>query len=331
VFRSPIRRTRADSARRHAAAAALALCFAMPAAACPPEQALSVVVPYPAGGSLDATTRVVADAVALRLGRPVQVRNVPGASGLIGARKVASAANDGCTILSGTVNTMVLIPLLDAHAGFSSSDFVPVAKIGTTGFALIAGTQGSAVHLADLRDAETALGRPLAVGHPGNATLQAFAIDSIEQSLGMHFIHVPYSGSAALIGDLIGGRLDMAVVALPVAHELLKQNRVRQLADLEALPGVAAESWNGWFVPVRTSEPDIAPLRNALVAVLGDESVAGRLRDAGVEPSAPGELTSVFSREIAADTTRYGHSLVSRASEHRALPAASPSKDAKRP
>ena len=302
---------------------ALTLCSALPAAACPPERLLSVVVPYLAGGSLDVTTRVVADAVAQRLGRPVQVRNVPGASGLIGARKVASAAKDGCTILSGTVNTMVLIPLLDAHAGFAPSDFVPVAKIGSTGLALIASTQSGAVRLADLHSEEAGLGRPLAIGHPGNVTLQAFTIDSIEDYLGMHFTRVPYSGSAALIGDLIGGRLDLAVVAMPVAIELLKRHRVRQVADFEAVPGVA-ESWNGWFVPVHTPEANTASLRKALATVLGDESVAGRLRSAGVQPSAPSVMTSVFSGEIATETRRYAHSLSSRVAEQPVLPATSP-------
>jgi tripartite-type tricarboxylate transporter receptor subunit TctC len=306
---------------RLAAGAALAIAFALPAAACPPERVLSVVVPYTAGGSLDATTRIVAEAVAKTLGRPVQVRNVPGASGLIGAREVAAAAADGCTILSGTVNTMVLIPLLDRHARFAASDFKPVAKIGSTGLVLIAGPQIGALRLADLRAEETSLGRPLAVGHPGNDTLQAFAIDSIEERLGMRFIHVPYSGSAALIGDLIGGRLDLAVVAMPVARPLLKQHRIRQVADLDTVPGVAAESWNGWFVPVHTPEASIAPLRRALVGVLGDETVAARLRNGGVEPSEPREAASVLDGEIAADTRRYSHSLASRV-DHEEAPAA---------
>src|SRR5262249_26665160 len=133
VRRTPCRRFRRSALLRRGCTwcAALALCSALPVAACPPGRLLSVVVPYPAGGSLDVTTRVVADAAAHRLGRPVQVRNVPGASGLIGAREVANAAKDGCTILSGTVNTMVLIPLLEPHAGFRGSDFVPVSKIGS--------------------------------------------------------------------------------------------------------------------------------------------------------------------------------------------------------
>jgi tripartite-type tricarboxylate transporter receptor subunit TctC len=300
------------------------LCSTLPATACPPDRLLSVVVPYPAGGSLDVTTRVVADAVSKTLGRPVQVRNVPGASGSIGAREVASAAKDGCTILSGTVNTMVLVPLLDPHARFTASDFVPVAKIGSTGLALIAGTETGAVRLADLHSEEASLGRPLAVGHPGNDTLQAFAIDAMEEYLGMRFTHVPYSGSAALIGDLVGGRLDLAVVAMPVAHQLLKQNRVRQVADLEAVPGVAAESWNGWFVPAHTPESDTASLREVLSAVLGDEALAGRLRTASVEPAMPDATASVLNHEIAADTRRYSHSLAYRLLGHKSLPARKP-------
>ncbi|HTJ06813.1 MAG TPA: tripartite tricarboxylate transporter substrate binding protein [Caldimonas sp.] len=307
---------------------ALAVCAAS-AAACPPERVLSVVVPYSAGGSLDATTRVVAEAVAKRLGRPLQVRNVPGASGLIGAREVASAAADGCTILSGTVNTMVLIPLLDPHARFAPSDFVPVAKIGSTALVLLAGPQVGALRLADLHRDETLLGRTLAVGHPGNDTLQAFAIDSMEQALGMRFIHVPYSGSAPLIGDLIGGRLDLAVVATPVARQLLKLHRVRQVVELDTVAGVAAESWNGWFVPAHTTDAELAPLRRALVAALGDKTVVAQLRSAGVEPTAPALAASVLTREIAADTTRYSHSLASRVDQEEA-PAA-PTKRAHQP
>jgi len=303
------------------------VCAALPASACPPDRLLSVVVPYSAGGSLDATTRVVAEAVSRTLRRPLKVRNVPGASGLIGAREVASAASDGCTILSGTVNTMVLIPLLDPHARFTASDFVPVAKIGSTGLTLIAGTQTRAVRLAELHDDEASLGRPLAVGHPGNETLQAFAIDSMEEYLGMRFTRVPYSGSAALIGDLVGGRLDLAVVAMPVAHQLLRQNRVRQVADLDAVPDVAAESWNGWFVPVHTPEATLSSLRKALAAVLGDKAIARQLRTAGVEPAEPGAAASVLSGEIASDRTRYSHSLAARLVHHEGLPAGSPKEE----
>jgi hypothetical protein len=219
---------------------------------------------------------------------------------------VARAAKDGCTILSGTVNTVVLIPLLDAHAGFTPSDFLPVAKIGSTGLALIAGTQSGAVHLADLHGEEAGLGRPLAIGHPGNSTLQAFAIDSIEDYLGMHFTHVPYSGSAALVGDLIGGRLDLAVVAMPVAHRTAE-------ADTASDRSPTSRRTRGGRVverlvrPRAHAEANTASLRKALAAVLGDESVAGRLRIAGVQPAAPGAMTSAFRGEIATETRRYAH------------------------
>jgi tripartite-type tricarboxylate transporter receptor subunit TctC len=304
-----------------AVGAALAMC-SLSTAACPPERLLSVVVPFSAGGSLDGTTRLVADAVSRKLDRQVQIRDVPGASGLIGAREVASAAADGCTILSGTVNTMVLVPLLNPHAGFAPSDFVPVAKIGTTSLVLLASGQTGAIRLADLRGQEARLRRPLAVGHPGNDTLHAFAIDSLEESLGMRFTRVPYSGSAPMIGDLIGGRLDLAVVAMPVARQLLKHNRVRQIADLNTLPGVTADSWNGWFVPARTPGATIAPLRAALVAVLGDQAIAAKLRSAGVEPAEPGSPASALTGEIAKDTRRYGRSLGSHRVAHGKLPAA---------
>jgi tripartite-type tricarboxylate transporter receptor subunit TctC len=276
--------------------------------ACPPEQTINVVVPFAPGGSLDATTRVLADEVARVMRRPILVRNVPGASGALGAKDVLSAPHDGCTILAGAVNTVVLVPLMNPNAGFTARDLRPLAKVGHTDVVLIARADTPVHALADLAGYEHALGRPLSAGHPGHETVQALALKLVEATGEAHFVEVPYNGSARLLSDLLGGHLDLAVVALPAVTPLQRQGRIKVVARLTRGQGVSFDSWAGWFVPTSVPAADSHPITEALLTAMDDEDVQRALLRLGAPTPARGEQRR-FARQIQQSLARYAQML----------------------
>lgn len=295
------------SARR-CLAALVTTVLSTAASACPASRPLSVVVPYPTGGSLDATSRLLAAAVSERLGRELIVRNVPGASGAIGAREAMAAPRDGCTVLVGAINTLVLVPMLNAQAGFGIGDFRPLAKVGHTEMAVIAAATVPVAGLSDLAAHTRAIGRPLNVGHPGAETVQALALDLLEERVHAGLVPVPYAGSARMVSDLLGGHLDLAVVALPVAMPLLRQQRIRILGSFTPGEGFELDSWSGWFVAAGVAVSATTALEAALREALRDEDVQRALLRLGAPTPRRGEQER-FAEDVRRSSQRYARVL----------------------
>lgn len=278
--------------------------FVTAAVACPASRPLTVVVPYPAGGSLDATTRVIAAAVSERLQREVVVHDVPGASGAIGTREAAAAPTDGCTIVVGAINTLILVPMLNPQAGFRPSDFRPLAKVGRTELAVIAAPSFPPMRLTDLAAHTRSIGRPLNVGHPGNETVHALALALLERRVRAGLVPVPYAGSARMVSDLLGGHLDLAVVAMPVAMPLIHQHRVKTLGSFTPSEGFELDSWSGWFVAAGVPASATQAVQSALLDALNDEDVQRSLLRLGAPTPRRGEQER-FAHDVRRSSERY--------------------------
>jgi tripartite-type tricarboxylate transporter receptor subunit TctC len=275
------------------------------ALACPEGRALAVVVPFPAGGSLDATTRVLADAVSPLLGRPLLIRNVPGASGLIAVKEALAAPPDGCTVLAATTTAVVLVPLRNENAGFTARSLRPVAKIGASDLVLIAAASFPPRSVAELAPYARRRGSPLSAGHPGHDSVQAIALEMVRERTHAELVQVAYNGSARLVTDLLGGHIDLAVVARPAAEPLVQhQGRAKILATLSRRNGYDVESWSGWFVPAGVPAAATAALRSALLAALDDEDVQRTLLRLGASTPRPGAQEH-FAEEIRRSQSRY--------------------------
>lgn len=278
-----------------------AVTTAMPSLACPGSGPLSVLVPYAAGGSVDATTRAMARVVSVRMGRPISVVNVPGASGLIAVRQLLAAPADGCTLFSGSLNNVALLPLQNPRASYSSTDLQPLARIGVTGLTLVANPSLGLRDIDGLR-AAAAKGRVLKAGHPGLDSLQAVALKIIEKQLATPLVHVPYSGAGPLITDLLGGHLDIAVLAQPAAVPLIRRGAVVAL-DVARLPdGTPFVSWSGWFAARDVQPAALAATRRGVDEALNDSGLIQTLSELGVkvEPT----TREKFVQEIAATADR---------------------------
>ena len=260
----------------------MTLVVSLGALACPGEGPISVLVPYPAGGSLDVTTRLVAKAVSTRLGRSIVVMNVPGASGLIAVRRLLAAPLDGCTLLGATANTVVILPLQNPHAGFSGTDLIPIALVGETEMVLVASVQSGLRDMAALNRAVRSA-RTLRAGHPGSDSVQALALDALESRLHAHFVQVPYGGAGMMVGDLVGGHIELAVLAKPVALPLVKRGLAVLLGTMRLGENDPLPTWSGWFAARGVASAAVMPVRRAMQQSLADPPLARALAEMGMD------------------------------------------------
>lgn len=197
-----------------------------------PDKPITLVVPNPAGGAADNLARGFAEEMAKRLKQPVVVENVGGASGALGAQKVLRAPADGYTLIFGNTSDMVVTPIANPSAGYATKDFTPVALVGLTPMALVA-RPGLGVANVDALVAQ-AKARPngLTVGTTGASSFQAFATVALQKAAGIDLLAVPYKGGAPLATDLLGGQIDLAVMAMPGAMPHVRAGKLTLLGLL---------------------------------------------------------------------------------------------------
>lgn len=251
-----------------------------------PSKSIRIVVPYPAGGGVDAAARLVSQHLSTALGQAVVTDAKPGGGTVIGTELVSRAAPDGYTLLLTGGSTMSLLPF--THPGklpFDPlSDFVPIGMVSRLPFFLITSTSNGYPQLKDLMaDARSKPGRiPFAsngmgsMGHVGMAMLLHKA--------GVEMIHVPYQGFPPAVSDLVTGRVSMVMADLaPVKGQLqagtlrawavASSSRSRFLPDVPTLsesgyPGVEFEIWLALYAPARTPPAVIHRLSQALSQLL---------------------------------------------------------------
>lgn len=312
-------------------AAALLCAAAFHGHAAPPEaypnKPVTVVVAYPAGGSVDAMARALHVALGKQLGQPVLIENLGGGAGAIGAAKVVRARADGYTLLLGSVNEVVLAPLVNRAVSYKTDDLVPVARVGDSSFVLV-GRPGIAVRTTD-ELIEFARKNPGALSYAtsGIGTLQHVVMRDIQERSGTSMLHVPYKGGSTQVTDLLGGQIDLTLVAPATFPEAIESGRVRgfgttglqrdellkhvpTLNESKYLKGIDLNTWLGFFVP-RHTPPDVTQRLSAAVdAVLADDKVAANLRRIGFMPAAAGARPGFA--EVVADTQGKMQGIVSR-------------------
>ncbi len=297
-------------------AAALAASMVGPRVAAQSDRPLSLVVGYSAGGSADFVARVLAEAMARRLGRQVIVENVAGASGMLAAQKVVGAPADGALIYMGGTDT-VLIPMVNAKVKLDwERDLLPVGRMTTLPMVFAVPAASPHQSLADLLGALRRGGKPFNYAIPGIGTMQHLYGALITQRAQVEMTHVPYRGGAQIANDLVGGQVDAAVLVLSTAMPFLKDGKIRAISVSDAsrvpqLPqvrrlgeeagfdGLALPLWQGLFVKAGTPAATLAAYERALLEAVGQPEVRAKLADAGITPSAlPGsELRSFVAQQ----------------------------------
>ncbi|MDP1535515.1 MAG: tripartite tricarboxylate transporter substrate-binding protein, partial [Rubrivivax sp.] len=170
-----------------------------------PSKPVTLVVPFPPGGTTDVIARALADRLALALGQPVFVESKPGAGATLGADHVAKSRADGYTLLVGAVHHTIATSVYKKLPYDFQKDLAPVTTIAMVPNVLVVNATSPVRSVADL----VALAKPqpgkLSYGSNGNGTAQHLIGTQFQNSTGVQLIHVPYKGSAPLTSDLLGG------------------------------------------------------------------------------------------------------------------------------
>lgn len=195
---------------------------------------VALIVPYPAGGASDITARILAGPIGQALDVPVVVENIGGATGAIAIHKLLEAPADGRALYQGSQNELILPPLTVKSTRYLPDDVQIVHPVTTTRLVLVV-RQGLPVR--DLQEfMELARKRkdtdPFAYGSPGTASLYHLLSESMAEMAGVTFNHIPYKGSAPLMQDLIGERIDFTVMAFSTTMmPFVRDGRYRILAN----------------------------------------------------------------------------------------------------
>ena len=303
--------------------AAAALCAAaLPAFAQSwPAKPVRIVVPYPAGGPVDVSARLLAPKLQEALGQPFLVENKPGAGGNIGADFVAKSAPDGYTIGMGAIATHAINPALMANVPYDPiRDFTHLALVVQVSNVLVVNPElpvrsvRELVALAQERPGKLdfASGSTGSTGH--------LAGELFKQMTGTYMVHIPYKGAPPAVADLLAGRVHLMFDNLASALPNVKAGRLRALAvttlkrsnalpglptlDEAGLKGFDMTTWWGVMGPAKLP-PDVAQRLSAeILKALDSADVKERLRAMGMEGS-PVRTPEQFSAFVAAEAKLY--------------------------
>jgi tripartite-type tricarboxylate transporter receptor subunit TctC len=302
---------------RAAAAAAFALCLGWPAAAQNyPTRSITLIVPYPPGGGVDAMARVLGDKLSVALGQQVVVENRGGAGGNIGTRAVAKSKPDGYTLLLGHTGSISINPSLYANAGYDPrTDFAPIGLMASMPVALLAHPSFSARTVADVIAYAKANPGKLNVGTSSIGTGGYMSAELFKATTGLDVVIVPYKGTAPLMNDLIGGHVPVAFGVLPPALGNLQAGTLRAIAMLSrvrfsllpdvptaeesGLPGFEAVLHYGVLAPAGTPKPIVDRLNAELQKLVEGPDVQARIHAEGGDKltSTPAEYAADIDRE----------------------------------
>jgi tripartite-type tricarboxylate transporter receptor subunit TctC len=263
-----------------------------------PTRPVTLVVPFPAGGSTDLVSRLVAQKMVAPLGQQVLIDNRGGAGGNIGSAAVARAAPDGYTILMGTVATHALNPLLYKKMPYDAvKDFAPISLLAIIPNVLVVNLDFPPKDVKELITLAKASPGKYSCASSGNGTPLHLSGELFKTMAGVDIVHVPYKGAGPALVDVMGGHVPMMFDNLPPSLEQIRAGKVRGLAvttkerapsvpDMptiaETLPGYETYTWNAFFAPAGTPNEIIMRLNAAALAALADPDVAAKLKDLSV-------------------------------------------------
>jgi tripartite-type tricarboxylate transporter receptor subunit TctC len=283
-----------------------------------PSRPVRWVVPFTAGGSTDLIARLMGQWLTERLGQPVVIENRPGGGTNIAVQTVVNAPPDGYTLLF-TVVTHAINPSLYKSLPFDfQRDIVPVAGLAELPLVMVGSRSAGATSVAEFVARAKANPGKTTVASFGARTVSHLSIELIKSSTGTDVLHVPYPGRAPMLTDIISGRIDAGIDALPNSLPHIKAGTVRALAVLssarvpilsdvqtvgETIPGFEVNTWSGAAAPKGTPGDIIERLNREIAAGLGDAALMSRFADVGAVPLkfTPAE----FGARIAADVEKW--------------------------
>src|SRR3954469_2302611 len=285
-----------------------------------PERPIRLVVPFSAGGVVDAVARQWAERVKPHLGTIV-IENQGGGGGTIATGEVARAQPDGYTALLANTSVMVLNPAIMAKVPYDPvKDFAPVSILAISANGIMIHPSVPAKTLSEFIAYAKANAKKLSYGSAGAGTMTQLAGELFKQIIGApEIIHVPYRGAGPSITDLVSGHIPMATIN--VTGQLLELHRAGKIRILavtspqrlkgvpdiptaveSGLPNMVAQLFTGLFAPANTPKPIIDQIFQASQKVMNDPEMQKALTESGLEPisdSSPEKVQAFMREEVA--------------------------------
>lgn len=285
-----------------------------------PNRPITLVVPFPPGGSTTIVARIIGDKLAEALGQQIVVDNRGGAGGTIGTRAVSKSAPDGYTLLLGYTGTLAIGPTLYPSAGYDPrKDFDPIGMIGHAPNSLVVHPSFNVHSVKELIAYAKDNPGKVNYGSAGVGTVSHVAGVYFANAAGIQLTHIPYKGTGPALADLLGGHIPMAFAPIPATHASIAEGSLRGLAVTSAkrssllpdvptiaeagVPGFEASLYYGLVAPAGTPRPIIDKLNKALRDVLATDEVRKRLATDGAEP-VPG-TPEEYAKHIDQDETKW--------------------------
>jgi tripartite-type tricarboxylate transporter receptor subunit TctC len=279
-----------------------------------PSRPIRFIVPFPAGGTTDIIARIIGQWLSERLGQQVVVENKPGGGTNIGVQAVVNAAPDGYTWLF-TVPTSTINPWLYKSLPFDfQRDITPVAGLAELPLVMEVNPSVPAKTVAEFIAYAKANPGKIVFASFGARTISHLAIELIKSQTGIEVVHVPYTGGAPMVTDIIAGRIQAGVDALPNSLPHIRAGSMRALAVLpakrstaipdvptigETIPGLEVSTWSGIGVPTGTPAEAIARISRETNAGLADATVQKRFAEVGAVPlpCTPDAMRAMIARD----------------------------------
>ena len=280
------------------------------------DRPLRVILPLSAGSGADGAIRAIQTSLSKALGQPVVIENLPGAGGITGTTQLVRAPKDG-SVIGVVSNNHVVNPHVYKSAPFDAiEDITPLTVIGATPFVLVAHPSVQARNVKELIALAKARPGVLNYGSSGNGTILHLGAAMFVDQAQVDIKHIPYRGMGPLMNDILGGQVQLGVVAVAPAAAHIKSGTLRALgvttaARVPSLPDVptiaeAGEkgfdmgSWQAVFAPAGTPGPIVDRLHAEIMKIVATPEVQARLKNFGMLPSqmTPAELGEFQKAEV---------------------------------
>ena len=285
-----------------------------------PTKPVTIVVPFPAGGTTDVLARAVSTKLSSTIGQPVIVDNKPGAGATLGADLVAKASPDGHTLLMGAVHHTVATHVYKNLRYSFEKDFAPITTVALVPNVLTVNATSPYKTVKDLVTAAKGSPDKLSYGSNGNGTAQHMIGTQFQIETGTQILHVPYKGSAPLTTDLLGGQVDLSFDTITPVLPFIKEGKLRALAVTTAkrsstlpqlptlqeagVPNIAIGTWFGLLAPAATPKAVVTRLNSEIVKIIQSPDFKKQMFDIGAEPI--GNKPEEMAKQIKDETEKFG-------------------------
>lgn len=266
-----------------------------------PTRPVRLIVPFAPGGSVDISSRILAGPLSEILGQQVVVDNRAGASGSIGASMVARSTPDGYTLVAGSSGSMTANRAVYSKLPYDSlRDFVPISMINVTPMVVVTYPGLPVASIKDLVELARAQPGKITVASAGVGSSNHLALELFQSMVGAKLLHVPYKGTGAVYGDLIGGQVQAMFDQIASAVGHINGGKLRALAvtslnrssvlpntptvDESGVKGYDAASFTGVLAPAGTPQPIVDRLHEAVVKAARLPAVTERFKELAADP-----------------------------------------------